>query len=124
MGYISDSSGLKQNRIKYTKNKIDKLNIIVSQWNFVPRIPQIELECGPRTITHIYYLFDQVKDDVPLKIALENISNYNVDETLYASESRRWAQLFLSNKSYPPYQVQQFQNFPDKEEKQHQKKEQ
>ena len=94
MGCIIDSLGLKQNRIKYTKDTINKLNIRVSQWNFVPSILQIELECGPRTITHIYDLLDQAKDNVPLKIALENISNYNVDETLYASESRRWAQLF------------------------------
>ena len=94
----------------------------MSQWNFVPSILQIELECGPRTITHIYDLLDQAKDNVPLKIALENISNYNVDETLYASESRRWAQSFLSNKHYPPYQVQQFQDSPDEEQQQYQQK--
>ena len=88
----------------------------MSQWNYVPNIPQIELECGPRTITNIYDILDQIKDGVTLKIALKNISNYNVDKTLYASESRRWAQLFLSNKRYPPYQVQQFQADPDEEQ--------
>ena len=101
---------------------IDKVGIIVSKWNFVPSIPQIKLECGPHTITHIYDLLDQIKDNVPLKIALVNISNYDVDKTLYASGSRRWAQIFLSNKCYPPYQVQHFQDCPDKERQQHQKK--
>ena len=41
---------------------------------------------------------------------------------MYAFESRRWEKLFLSNKRYPPYQVQQFQDHPDKERHQRQKK--
>ena len=59
-------------------------------------------------MVHIYDIMDHIKDDTTLESALRTISNYNIDRSLHATESRRWAQLFLSPGSYPPYQVQQF----------------
>ena len=51
---------------------------------------------------------NQIKGHIPLQTALENISKYNIDPTVFASEIRRWAQMFLHTADYPPYQIQQF----------------
>ena len=66
-------------------------------------------------MTHIYDIMDQIKGQIPLQLALENISNYNIDTTVFASESRQWAQMFLHTEDYPPYQIQQFDNVPSNE---------
>ena len=53
---------------------------------------------------------DQIKDGVPLTDVLETISNYNIDSKVHGAESRNWAQLFLTQDQYPPYQIQHFQS--------------
>ena len=58
-------------------------------------------------MVHIYDMMDHIKDDTTLESVLRTISNYNIDQSLHATENRRWAQL-LQTGSYPPYQVQQF----------------
>ena len=46
------------------------------------------------------------------------ISRYNINETLFLSESCRWVHLLLTTDNIPPYQMQQFQHQPDKVQQQ------
>ena len=74
-------------------------------WHFIQSIHQVELECGPRVMTHIYNIMDQIKGHIPLQTALENINNYNIDPTVFTSKSRQ-AQMILHTADYPSYQIQ------------------
>ena len=64
-GYIIDSLGINNERIKYSKETCKKIEIEVNQWKFIPSISQIGLECGPRVVTRIYDIIDHLKDKIP-----------------------------------------------------------
>ena len=101
-GYILDSLGFSHGRNTYISN-VFSTREITAQWNYCETILQYEVECGPRTITHICDVIDRLRQQERLETALNSFGSYHIDRKELSTQSREWMHRVVTNNLPCPY---------------------
>ena len=71
--------------------------------NYCRTIQQAEVECEPRTITNVCDIIDRLRERETITAALQNISEYNMEDNVLAQKSREWMHRDVTNTLLSPY---------------------